>query len=103
MELPFVESEIERLVQTVLSSPLDQPLADSVRPAFRAAPVGYLPMLPVPIWPDFKQLDDPGASDREDLPSEGGDHQTASRPSQEARRTKDADDRKRNPLVINRF
>ena len=39
-KLPFVESEIERLVQAVLSSPLDQPLADSVRPAFRAAPVG---------------------------------------------------------------
>ncbi|MBP2445072.1 nitric oxide reductase activation protein [Rhizobium leguminosarum] len=102
-KLPFVESEVERFVQTALSSPFDQPLADRVRPAFKGAPAGYLPMLPVPIWPDFKHLSNGGASNREDLPSEGDGPQTASRPSQEARRTKDADDRKRDPFILNRF
>ncbi|GAA3101695.1 nitric oxide reductase activation protein NorD [Rhizobium viscosum] len=101
--LPQAERWIEEFAQLALTVPLHHSLPDAVRPKVTTAPAGYLPMLPVPIWPDFRGRSETNSSDRDDLPSDqAGDDQQA-RPSHEATRKRDADDRKRDPFILNRF
>lgn len=101
--LPQVEHRIEQFAQLALTIPLHHPIPNAVRPKITAAPAGYLPMLPLPIWPDFRGRSEMISSERDDLPSDqAGDEQQA-RPSHEATRKRDAEDRKRDPFILNRF
>ncbi|MBB3593753.1 nitric oxide reductase NorD protein [Rhizobium sp. BK529] len=101
--LPQAEQRIEEFARLALTFPLHHPLPDAVRPRITAAPAGYLPMLPLPIWPDFSGRGEMSPFERDDLPSDqAGDDQHA-RPSHEATRKRDAGDRKRDPFILNRF
>ncbi|ANL30495.1 nitric oxide reductase activation protein NorD (plasmid) [Rhizobium phaseoli] len=100
--LPKAERQIEDYLRFALAFPLGDRLPDVIRPTAANAPPGYLPMLPVPIWPDFTGRAEAEKSDREDLPSEGSEAGPA-RPSHQAVRKKDADDRRRDPFILNRF
>lgn len=101
--LPQVERQVEEFAQLALTVPLYHPLPDAIRPKMVAAPAGYLPMLPLPIWPDFRGRGETSASERDDLPSDKAGDDQQSRPSHEATRKRDADDRKRDPFILNRF
>ncbi|OWV84654.1 VWA domain-containing protein [Rhizobium sp. R693] len=101
-KLPGAERQIEEFAKAALTFPLRHPLPDASRPTIRVAPAGYLPMLPLPIWPDYAGKAECDPSHRDDLPSDGSDG-NANGPSHEARRKKDADDRKRDPFILNRF
>ncbi len=101
-KLPRVERRIEEFVRTALSFPLEYSLPGNSRPAIDTAPPGYLPMLSLPIWPDFAGKAECEPSDRDDLPSEGNNGK-ADRSPHEAKRKKDASDRKRDPFILNRF
>lgn len=101
--LPAVEKQVEDLVRTALSYPVGYPIPANLRPDIRKGPPGYLPMLSVPLWPDYLGRCETASGDREDLPSEGSEPAAAKRPSHEAKRNKDAEDRKRDPFILNRF
>ncbi len=101
--LPQTERWIEEFAQLALTVPLRHPLPDAVRPKVAAAPAGYLPMLPLPIWPDFRGRSELSPSERDDLPSDQAGDDRQARPSHEATRKRDADDRKRDPFILNRF
>jgi len=101
--LPQAERWIEEFAQLALTVPLHHPLSDAIRPKIRAAPAGYLPMLSLPIWPDFRGRSETSLSERDDLPSDQAGDDRKARPSHEATRKRDADDRKRDPFILNRF
>ncbi len=101
--LPQAERWIEEFAQLALTVPLHHPLPDILRPTITAAPAGYLPMLPLPVWPDFRGRGETSPSEREDLPSDQAGNDQQARPSHEATRRRDAEDRKRDPFVLNRF
>jgi nitric oxide reductase NorD protein len=101
--LPQAERWIEEFAQLALTVPLHHPLPDTIRPKIAAAPAGYLPMLPLPIWPDFRGRSELSPSERDDLPSDQAGDDRQARPSHEATRKRDADDRKRDPFILNRF
>jgi nitric oxide reductase NorD protein len=60
-------------------------------------------MLSIPLWPDFRGRTEIQSSDRDDLRSDAAQRDREERLSQEAKRQKDGDDRKRDPLILNRF
>ncbi|CAN7587658.1 nitric oxide reductase activation protein NorD [Rhizobium sp. LjRoot258] len=101
-KLPKAERQIEDYLRIALSYPLGHPLPAGSRPSLTGAPAGYLPMLPVPLWPDYLARHEETASLRDDLPSEGTDEKSQ-KPSHSAKRKKDTEDRKRDPFILNRF
>lgn len=101
--LPSVEARIETFAMAALSVPIEHDLPHDARPEIKASPAGYLPMLPIPLWADFCGSADCRNSDRDDLPSDMSQRDAAEKPSHEAKRSKDADDRKRDPFILNRF
>jgi nitric oxide reductase NorD protein len=100
--LPGVESQVEALVCLALTHPLGHPLPENAMPSASRTPAGYLPMLPVPLWPDFVAKFEMAAGEREDLPS-NGDAVSNDRQAHAATRKQDRDDRKRDPFILNRF
>ncbi len=101
--LPSAEARIEAFAMTALSVPIEHDLPHDARPEVKAAPAGYLPMLPIPLWADFRGSADCQNSDRDDIPSDISQRDGAEKPSHEAKRSKDAGDRKRDPFILNRF
>ena len=101
--LPSVEARIETFAMAALSVPIEHDLPLDARPEIKASPAGYLPMLPIPLWADFCGSAHCRNSDRDDLPSDMSQRDAAEKPSHEAMRSKDADDRKRDPFILNRF
>ncbi|MBB5577311.1 MULTISPECIES: nitric oxide reductase activation protein NorD [Rhizobium] len=101
--LPSVEARIETFAMTALSFPIEHDLPPNARPEIHAAPAGYLPMLPIPLWPDFRGGADGMNAERDDLPSDASQRDETEKPTHEGKRQKDADDRKRDPFILNRF
>ncbi|AWC23209.1 Nitric oxide reductase activation protein [Aminobacter sp. MSH1] len=103
--LPSVEAQIEGRVARLLRHQAGLP--DDTLPAIfpHRAPAGYLPMLPVPLWPDALLPPETSPRRDEDEPVTGGrdaggveiERQVAVRENQEARK----DDR--SPFILNRF
>lgn len=103
--LPSVEAHVERRVSSLLRQQAGLP--DDTLPAIfpHRAPAGYLPMLPVPLWPDALLRPETAPRRDEDEPETGGrdaggveiERQVAVRENQEARK----DDR--SPFILNRF
>ena len=100
---PLVEARVETYAATALSFPIEYDLPHGTRPALAGAPAGYLPMLAIPLWPDFCGKVELQAVEREDLPSEYAENESAEKSAHEAQRQKDSDDRKRDPFILNRF
>ncbi|GAA2876398.1 nitric oxide reductase NorD protein [Aminobacter niigataensis] len=103
--LPSVEAQVEGRVASLLRHQAGLP--DDTLPAIfpHRAPAGYLPMLPVPLWPDALLRPETSPRRGEDEPVTGGrdasgveiERQVAVRENQEARK----DDR--SPFILNRF
>ena len=103
--LPSVEAQVEGRIGSLLRKGAQ--VADDALPVIfpHRAPAGYLPMLPVPLWPDALLRPETAPRRGEDEPVTGGrdvpgvenDRQVAVRENQEARKEE------RSPFILNRF
>lgn len=103
--LPSVEAQVEGRVVSMLRQHAG--LGDDALPAIfpHRAPAGYLPMLPVPLWPDALERAETAPRRGEDEPVTGGadvagvetERQVAVRENQETRTDE------RSPFILNRF
>ncbi len=101
--LPLVEARVETFAMTALSFPVEHDLAEDARPVIRCAPAGYLPMLSIPLWPEFRGKVELRAVERDDQPSNSAEREGSEKNTHEAKRQKDSEDRKRDPFILNRF
>lgn len=103
--LPSVEAQVEGRIVSILRQAAGVP--DDALPVIflHRAPTGYLPMLPVPLWPDALLRTETAPRRGEEEPVTGGrdvagvetERQVAVRESEDARK----DDR--SPFILNRF
>ncbi|MCG5485135.1 MAG: nitric oxide reductase activation protein NorD [Sinorhizobium meliloti] len=101
--LPSVEQHVENRILYMLRDGAG--LNDDVPPVIfpRNAPPGYLPMLPVPLWPDALLREETERRNGEDEPARGGDRvggpeTTRHVATREAQRPSE-----RSPFILNRF
>ncbi|WP_378940942.1 nitric oxide reductase activation protein NorD [Mesorhizobium sp. ANAO-SY3R2] len=103
--LPSVEAQVEGRVASLLKQASD--LADDALEMIfpHRAPAGYLPMLPVPLWPDALLRPETAPRRGEDEPVAGGrDVAGVETESQVAvRENADARTDERSPFILNRF
>ena len=102
--LPSVERHVENRILSLLKKGAGQ--TENTLPVIfpYRAPPGYLPMLPVPLWPDaLLRAEGEGRGD-EDQPATGGDPQGLENGRHMAEREK-AENRttERSPFILNRF
>lgn len=102
--LPSVERHVENRILSLLKKGAGQ--TENTLPVIfpHRAPPGYLPMLPVPLWPDaLLRAEGEGRGD-EDQPATGGDPQGLENGRHMAEREK-AENRttERSPFILNRF
>lgn len=103
-KLPRIEQLVEDRVVNLLRAGAG--LAPLAHPALlpAKAPPGYLPLLPVPLWPDALLREESTPRAEEDRPAAGGDRQSAAMARQVATREKsDGRDKDRSPFILNRF
>ncbi|GLR53437.1 nitric oxide reductase activation protein NorD [Shinella yambaruensis] len=102
--LPSVERHVENRILSLLRKGAG--LADETLPVIfpHRAPAGYLPMLPVPLWPDALLREEGEGRGEEDQPAAGGTPETPETSRHVALREK-AENRKneRSPFILNRF
>ncbi len=102
--LPTIERHVENRILGLLKKGAG--LADETIPVIfpHRAPAGYLPMLPVPLWPDALLREEGEGRGEEDQPATGGDTQAQETARHIALREK-AENRKseRSPFILNRF
>jgi len=102
-QLPSVERHLENRILSLLSKGAGLP--DATLPVIfpHRAPAGYLPMLPVPLWPDALVREE-GEGRGEDEPATGGNPQAAETGRHVTVR-EEAENRKteRSPFILNRF
>jgi nitric oxide reductase NorD protein len=102
--LPSVERLVENRVLSLLRKGAG--LSDNTMPVIfpHCAPAGYLPMLPVPLWPDALLREEGEGRGEEDQPVSGGTPETPETGRHVALREK-AENRKseRSPFILNRF
>jgi nitric oxide reductase NorD protein len=104
-KLPAVEALVEKRVMQLLEKGALK--ANGVLPAIfpHRAPPGYLPMLPVPLWPAMMLRAETTSRRKEDEPATGGktaegaesERQVAVRENQDERQDE------RSPFILNRF
>ena len=102
--LPSVERHVENRILSLLKKGAG--LGDETLPVIfpHRAPAGYLPMLPVPLWPDALLREEGEGRGEEDQPATGGAPETLETGRHVALREK-AENRKneRSPFILNRF
>ncbi|MCR6500094.1 nitric oxide reductase activation protein NorD [Shinella sp. CPCC 101442] len=102
--LPSVERHVENRILSLLRKGAG--LSDNTMPVIfpHCAPAGYLPMLPVPLWPDALLREEGEGRGEEDQPVSGGTPETPETGRHVALREK-AENRKseRSPFILNRF
>lgn len=97
--LPYVEQEVENLILLLLSGG-GRENPGALFP--RAAPPGYLPMLPVALWPDALRRDEVDGRPDEDQPGHGSKSPEIDPTPHIAEREK-KDKSERSPFILNRF
>lgn len=102
--LPSMERHVENRILGLLRKGAGVP--DDTLPVIfpHRAPPGYLPMLPVPLWPEALLREEGEGREGEDEPAQGGDPNGAETGRHVAIREK-AENRKseRSPFILNRF
>ncbi|WP_421580932.1 nitric oxide reductase activation protein NorD, partial [Shinella sp. M31] len=102
--LPSVERHVENRILSLLRKGAG--LADETLPVIfpHRAPAGYLPMLPVPLWPDALWREEGEGRGEEDQPAAGANPDAPETERHVALREK-AVNRKteRSPFILNRF
>ncbi|PSH61992.1 protein norD [Phyllobacterium brassicacearum] len=97
--LPYVEQEVENLILLLLSGGRRDNLAALFT---RGAPAGYLPMLPVALWPDALRRDEVDGRQDDDQPGQGSKSPEIDPTPHVAEREK-KDKTERSPFILNRF
>ena len=103
-KLPRIEQMVEECIVDLLrkGAGLAALHPPAILPA--KAPPGYLPMLPVPLWPDALLREESAPREVEDRPAAGGDRQAMAAGRHIATREKtDGRDKDRSPFILNRF
>lgn len=102
--LPSVERLVEKRIVNLLKAGAGLP-DDGVVAIFpHRAPPGYLPMLPLPLWPDALLREETEPRKDDDEPARAGDVQGAVTDRHIANREKpDKRDAERSPFILNRF
>ncbi|MDG3579947.1 nitric oxide reductase activation protein NorD [Rhizobium sp. YJ-22] len=102
--LPSIERHVENRILSLLKRGAG--IADDTLPVIfpHRAPPGYLPMLPVPLWPDARLRADGEGRGEDDQPA-AGDHPQAPETGRHIAQREKAQDRKseRSPFILNRF
>ncbi len=102
--LPSIERHVENRILGMLKKGAG--IEDETLPVIfpHRAPPGYLPMLPVPLWPEALLREDGEGRGEEDQPAAGSGRQGAETARHVAEREK-AQSRKsdRSPFILNRF
>lgn len=103
--LPSVELQVEGRISSLLRKGAEQP--DDALPVIfpHRAPAGYLPMLPVPLWPDALLRVETAPRRGEDEPIAGGREAEGVETERQVAVRENADPRKdeRSPFILNRF
>lgn len=97
--LPYVEQEVESLILSILKDG-ERGSPGALFP--RGAPPGYLPMLPVALWPDALRRDEVDGRQEEDQPGQGSKSPEIDPTPHIAEREK-KDKSERSPFILNRF
>ncbi len=103
-KLPRVEQMLEARIIDLLrkGAGLAALYPPAILPA--KAPPGYLPMLPVPLWPDALLREEGAPRETQDRPAAGSDRQAIAAGRHIATREKtDGRDKDRSPFILNRF
>jgi nitric oxide reductase NorD protein len=102
--LPAVEQLVENRIVGLLKAGAGLP-DDAPRAIFpHRAPPGYLPMLPVPLWPDVLLRQETEGRKDEDRPAGAGDSRAAAAGRHVATRENPAKrETERSPFILNRF
>lgn len=102
--LPSVEQLVENRIVHLLKAGAALP-DNGVATIFpHRAPPGYLPMLPVPLWPDALLREETEPRKDDDQPARAGNAQGAATDRHIANREKpDKRDAERSPFILNRF
>lgn len=109
-ELPKAEAALEALIRQALGDPAPlPPLAESFRAALAAgdlgaiaAPRGYRPFQPVPLWPELRPLAFSAADELATADTDGAPQEAADRTFRARRRKADQAER-RDSLILHKF
>ena len=99
-KLPRAEARVEALVQAMLRPGGMAPDLWGARPA---APVGYQPFLPVPLWGDSWTRADSTEKRQGDEPAPGNTLAASDTRKRFATRRKEEGQQQRDPFILNRF
>ncbi|MDX0694289.1 nitric oxide reductase activation protein NorD [Sinorhizobium medicae] len=101
--LPSVEQHVENRTLSMLRAGAG--LNDEMPPVIfpRCAPTGYLPMLPVPLWPDVLLREETERRNGEDEPARGGDRAEGSETTRHVATREAQRQSERSPFILNRF
>ena len=97
--LPHAEQSVENLILSLLEA-ADGEVPDEIYP--RQAPPGYLPMLPVVLWPEALRRDEVEGREDEDHPGHSNRSAEVDPTPHLAERMK-KDKSERSPFILNRF
>lgn len=102
--LPGIERQVETRIINLLQKGAG--LMGEAMPVIfpHRAPPGYLPMLPVPLWPDTLVRGESEARTEQDVPAASAEQRAAATGRHIALREKsDGRDKERSPFILNRF
>lgn len=100
--LPYVEQEVENLILQFLKDEGRKSHGASSLLLPHAAPPGYLPMLPVGLWPDARRRDEVDGRPDEDQPGHGSKSPEVD-PTPHIAEREEKDKSERSPFILNRF
>ncbi|MBP2315931.1 nitric oxide reductase activation protein NorD [Azospirillum soli] len=102
--LPSQEEAVERAVQALLGAGEVEAILDPAVPLDSfAAPVGYRPFLPVPLWGEVAGRAEGIASAEPDSDSGGSDAAESDGQRRKAKRREADQTQRKDPLILNRF
>ena len=101
--LPAVEQHVENRILHMLKTGSGQ--IDEAMPVIfpRHAPAGYLPMLPVPLWPDVLLREETERRQGEDEPASRGGRAEGAETTRHIATREDQRRSDRSPFILNRF
>ncbi|PST20627.1 nitric oxide reductase activation protein NorD [Mesorhizobium plurifarium] len=101
--LPAVEQHVESRILDMLQDGAGR--FDEAMPVIfpRRAPPGYLPMLPVPLWPDILLREETERRENEDEPASGGRQVEVGETTRHVAAREAKRQTERSPFILNRF
>lgn len=101
--LPRAEQAVENRIRLLLADAAGVPLVAAPEPLLARAPAGYLPHLPVPVWPRFVNRGETPAREGEDQPVPGTANGPECGRKVAVREDPERGRSERSPFILNRF